>query len=233
MSRLIAVIFFALAFALPLRAVAQESPVVVELFTSQGCYSCPPADEFLEELAARDDVVPLAFHVDYWNRLGWVDTFSDATYTDRQYRYAQVFRNRSVWTPQFVVQGRSFSRGNFREMVNEYVDRYRQSEPQVVLQPSENGETIKINAVPIERALPEMSLIVAHYTPEETVKIERGENAGKTLTYHNVVTEWRVVGKWRGRGPATLEVPLSAGRPLAVMIQTQPQGRILASQILR
>ena len=233
MSRLIAVLLVGIALALPIRAVAQNSPVVVELFTSQGCYSCPPADEFLEELAARDDVVPLALHVDYWNRLGWVDTFSDEIYTDRQYRYANTFRNRSVWTPQFVVQGRSFSRGNFREMVNEFVDRYQRSEPKVVLQASENGDTITINAVPIERALPEMALIIAHYTPEETVRIERGENAGKTITYHNVVTDWRVVGKWRGQNPATLEVPLSAGRPLAVMIQTLPQGTILASQVLR
>ena len=105
MTSIIARLLTAVAIALPGLASAQSGPVVVELFTSQGCSSCPPADDYLAGLVGRDDVLPLAFHVDYWDRLGWKDTLATPEYTARQYAYGNSFQNRSVWTPQFVVGG--------------------------------------------------------------------------------------------------------------------------------
>ena len=104
MRRLFAAVATSLALSTP--AVA-DGPVVVELYTSQGCSSCPPADAMLHDLAARPDVIALALHVDYWDYIGWVDEFADPAYTRRQKQYAQVAGNPSVYTPQMVIGGRT------------------------------------------------------------------------------------------------------------------------------
>ena len=96
---------------------AQGSPVVVELFTSQGCSSCPPADALLRKLAEEEDVIALALHVDYWDYLGWKDSFATPKFTARQRAYAKKARSRSIYTPQMVVQGEDRVVGNDAEMV--------------------------------------------------------------------------------------------------------------------
>lgn len=213
----------------PMMASAQSGPIVVELFTSQGCSSCPPADEFLAEMISRDDVLPLALHVDYWDRLGWKDTFATKGYTERQYAYGRSFKNRSVWTPQFVVQGESYSRGKFRNEVSGFLKKARASQSKVALQTSVQGGTLAISATPQVSNLPEMVVIVAGYTPKSSVAIKRGENAGRTINYHNTVNSWTVVGNWNGKGAASLNVPLSTKPPFAVIVQGKDVGQIFAA----
>ena len=228
-------LFFALLASLlgVERVHAQSTPIVVELFTSQGCSSCPPADDYLAELIGRDDVLALALHVDYWDRLGWADTFAQAAFTERQYQYAKRFGNRSVWTPQFVVNGNHYSKGNWRGMVEEYVAKERSSEPLLALSAAEEGEEmLLIRAVPLESNLDPMVVSIAYFTPRAEVRVRRGENAGHTLAYHNIVTKWQVVGRWNGEAPAEVTVPLDGKKPYAVLVQTEyNQGYVAASVI--
>src|SRR5688572_26576905 len=98
-----------------------SNAVLVELVTSEGCSSCPPADELLNELSARDDVIPLAFHVDYWDHLGWPDPFASRRWTERQQAYAKAFRSRSLYTPQAVIAGRAECVGSDRRRLEGYM----------------------------------------------------------------------------------------------------------------
>ena len=107
---------------------AAERPIVVELFTSEGCSSCPPADALLAELASRPDVLALSFHVDYWDRLGWKDPFSSAAATDRQRNYANLLRTGTVYTPQIVVDGRWQAVGSDRDEVEQAIGSAHRSE---------------------------------------------------------------------------------------------------------
>lgn len=210
-------------------AAAQTSPVVVELFSSQGCSSCPPADAYLAELAKRDDVLPLALHVDYWDRLGWADTFAHKAFTERQYAYGQAFGNRSVWTPQFVVQGRDYSKGNFRDMVDSYIAKQRRIKSPVTLNVSFDGQTISIDARRIGKTAKTLAVIVAHYIPKQEVAIKRGENAGLTNTYHNVVKSWTIVDMWSEGDEVRLRVPDEYGRPFVVLVQEHGPGAVVAA----
>lgn len=217
----------------PTIASAQSGPVVVELFTSQGCSSCPPADDYLAGLVGRDDVLPLAFHVDYWDRLGWKDTFATPEYTARQYAYGRAFKNRSVWTPQFVVGGVAYSRGSFRDVVSQGVKEISSQPEQVSLSASVQGGKIVISAKPLTGGLPKMLVSVVGYTPKETVQIKRGENAGKTISYHNTVNFWSEAGRWDGRGAANLSVPANGAPPYAVIVQAEGHGPIVAAAFVK
>src|SRR5712671_4480747 len=112
-------------------AQAGERPIVVELFTSQGCSSCPPADALLAELAKRPDVLALSFHVDYWDRLGWKDPYSSRAATDRQNRYAKLLALHTVYTPQIVVDGKWEAVGSDRADVERALDLARRDRPEV------------------------------------------------------------------------------------------------------
>ena len=221
-------------FAGVVPAQAQSSgPVVVELFTSQGCSSCPPADAFLGELSERSDVLPLALHVDYWDRLGWPDTFAQKAFTERQYAYGKAFGNRSIWTPQFVVQGGYYSRSDFRAMVEEHVAKLRAAPPVATVSLAEKGNALRIAAAPVDGDAPMAKVILVHFRPTADVAVKRGENAGRSLTYHNIVTNWRVVAQWNGQGEAELTVPMEHDRPVAVLLQAEGNGPILAADVLR
>ena len=221
------------ASLLPLPAAAGDSPVLVELFTSQGCSSCPPADKYLGEITKDENVLGLAFHVDYWDRLGWPDTFADSENTNRQYAYARHFSNRSVWTPQFVVNGRDYSKGNFRAMVAEYVTKAAARPDTVELSATIDGNMLMVAASPLAEDLPRMDVFVAHFTPEETVAVKRGENAGRTLTYHNVVTGLYPVGRWSGKNRGEVTVDLQGERPFVVFVQERKAGAIHAAMVIR
>lgn len=209
---------------------AQTSPVVVELYTSQGCSSCPPADAYLAELVARDDVLPLSFHVDYWDRLGWPDTLGSPENTKRQYAYGRSFRNRSVWTPQFVVQGRDYSKGNFRAMVADYIRKQSAHKSGVDLDVSLKDQRL---SVAVSGKAKPADILIVHFTPRAKVKIKRGENAGRTITYHNVVNAAYTGATWKGYGAAEATIPLRADPPLAVIIQEDGTGPILAAHVIR
>ncbi|MEM9782056.1 MAG: DUF1223 domain-containing protein [Pseudomonadota bacterium] len=183
------------------RAASAEG-VLVELFTSQGCSSCPPADRALGELAGRPDVVALSFHVDYWDYLGWRDTFADALFSARQFAYRDTWGARVVYTPQMVVGGDLPVQGNRADEVNDAVAVAQESagDGQIVI---ERGKMVTARL----EGLPDEAVIwTVRYVREADVVIKRGENAGRTIAYHNVVRNIARLGT-AGEAPAALTLP--------------------------
>ena len=225
----------ALAAALVLAALPAlaDSPVLVELFTSQGCSSCPPADELLGEFAGRDDVVALGMHVDYWDYLGWTDEFARAEHTARQKAYSRANGDRMIYTPQIVVDGVARLPGNRQAAVRRAVDErhmHHSDAPDIALSRSSAGVHVVIGAkglggVPVD-------VLVATFQPERKVVIEAGENAGHHITYANVVSALRRAGTWDGtaRLEFTVEVP---DGPVAVFLQKPGMGEVIAAAQLR
>jgi hypothetical protein len=207
---------------------AQRAPVLVELFTSQGCNSCPPADAVLGEIAARDDVLALAFHITYWDRLGWKDTFGDERYTKRQRDYARILGSRSVYTPQAVVAGQLDVVGSNRSRILGAIDIVRESgEAQEVA--IDGDGRIDLPALdPRGRAV----IWAVAWDEHHRVEIARGENAGRALDYHHVVRWLDDLGAYPAEaGPPAL--PLAelrrAGRAgVAVVVQRSSDGKVLA-----
>ena len=225
-----------LALALP--AAAGERTTVVELYTSQGCNSCPPADAILGELAARDDVIALSFHIDYWDYLGWKDTFSSAESTKRQKQYAAFLGARGVYTPQMVIGGIAHAVGSRRARVEELIADVAAREDQgldVDLVEGAPGEVlVRIGAAAAAREWDRKSAVwLARFDSAQTVPIERGENAGRTITYHNVVRDIERIGWWKGE---VLELSLQladlreGGRDgCAVIVQKGSHGQVLGA----
>ena len=221
MGRFIAAV--ALTFALGLVSAARaQSPVLVELFTSQGCSSCPPADAFLGKLAERDDVVALSLHVDYWDYLGWRDVFGKAAHTKRQRAYAATMRERMVYTPQIIVQGREAMVGSRTAKVDEAIGRLIAAPaPAAIDLAAENGK-VKARITPVDGASPKGRVMMVWFNSAEEVAIGAGENRGRSITYHNVVG-----GLWEGGA-----VELSAPKPMdadgvAVFVQDGKGGPVL------
>lgn len=211
---------------------AQDTPVVVELFTSQGCSSCPPADEMLARLGARDNVIALALHVDYWDYIGWKDKFAHAAFTKRQKGYARSFGNRAIYTPQMVVNGVRDVAGNRPMDVTDLVQAQAAKGLAVPLTLRRDAGTLFIAApeAPLDGAA---DVILVRYTPSETVNIPSGENAGKKLTYSHIVTEWSDVGDWDGTASLSASVPIAGDTPVVVLVQEKGYGPILAAARLR
>jgi hypothetical protein len=217
----------ALLWGLPARA-AQPAPIVVELFTSQGCNSCPPADRLLGELTARDDVLPLSFHVTYWDRLGWPDTFGLEQSTRRQGTYARWLGLRGVYTPQMVIGGRIDVVGGSRRRVLEAIDLLRDhasAGPELTI----GGDRLTVGDGDQDRA----AIWLIAFDDHRDVAIEGGENRGRTLRYHHVVRELTRLAEWHGR---TLEIalPLAALHAAgwagaAILVQRLSDGVILAA----
>jgi hypothetical protein len=204
-------IFAVVALFGSVRALAEEPRLrgVVELFTSQGCKSCPPADAILGELAGRRDIVALAYHVDYWDYLGWRDTLARPENTQRQQDYGKAFKIRTVYTPQAIVNGRSHVNGAKRAKVNTLVDTLARSGSglTVDLEVSRAGDSVFIDA----GAAPgkgKAHLVLVHFSGPKDVEIGRGENAGKTMTYVNAVTDVQTAGIWHGKA-TRFELPAS------------------------
>jgi hypothetical protein len=175
---------------------------VVELFTSQGCNSCPPADRLLGELARRDDVLPLSFHVTYWDRLGWPDTFGLGGSTERQERYAAWLGLDRLYTPQMVIGGRIDVVGGSRARVLNAIELLRSgAAPGPTLTVS--GDRLSLNAGEQDDA----AIWLIAFDDHHDVAIERGENRGRTLRYHHVVRELTKLAQWHGQ-PLELALPL-------------------------
>lgn len=174
---------------------------VVELFTSQGCYSCPPADKLIGKFADSSDVLGLSFHVDYWDYLGWKDSFASPENTQRQYSYARALRERQVYTPQAVVNGRAHTVGSDERKIRALIDRFKAAG---------NGMSVPINVEMGQESLKitisegdlkgSATLHMVMFNKSHTVKIDRGENGGKTLTYHNVVHRAQPLGLVKTEG---------------------------------
>lgn len=203
------------------------APVVVELFTSQGCSSCPPADAFLAELARRSDVLPLAFHVDYWDRLGWRDPFSSSAATARQRDYARELGLPTVYTPQIVVNGRHDAVGSDRRQVTAAIAATAGPSVPIALA-VENGAL----SIGIGTGSGAGKLWLVTFDPRHETAVTRGENAGRTLVDINIVRSLDAVGAWDG-SPITLSRPLPpAGSGAALLLQAQ-DGRILGAASIR
>ena len=185
-------------------AAAAGPKAVVELFTSQGCSSCPPADAFLAELAERDDVIALAFHVDYWDYLGWKDTFGRPEHSERQSEYAAVRGDRKVYTPQMIVNGAHHFLGGNRRAVEAAV---QEAKLPVEVTLAYDGDRLEIKVGANPRPAPWRATIrLVLFSSSENVGIARGENSGATMTYRNVVREVRPIGMWDG-APVAITLP--------------------------
>jgi len=209
-------------------ASAEPMPVVVELFTSQGCSSCPPADRLLGELAGRPDVIALAYHIDYWDRLGWKDPFSLPTATARQQAYARAMALRTVYTPQMVVDGVTDVVGSDRPAVLAALEGKRDGLP-IHLSRANGRLVIELGArtggVPGE-------ITVVAYGGEAETKVGRGENAGRTLKEYSIVRTVTSLGRWDGAAKAVsldlASMPESATMA-AVLVQDAGQGRMVGA----
>ncbi len=185
-------------------AAGADPKAVVELFTSQGCSSCVPADAYLAELARRDDVLALSLHVDYWDYLGWRDTLGKPENTERQRGYAEVRGSRKIFTPQITVNGSVDLVGSDRKAVEAAIA--ESSLPLPVSMWRSDG-TVKIEVA--EHRLPHpfpATIRLVLMTTRAEVEIARGENAGATIAYHNVVRAMRPVGMWDG-GAVKITLP--------------------------
>ena len=213
---------------LPALAAAAERPVVVELFTSEGCSSCPPADAFLTDLArGRPDVLPLAFHVTYWNSLGWKDPFSFAAATERQARYGTRFGDGS-YTPEMVIDGRKGLVGSQRSAAEAAIASAQAgAHTAASMSVARNAGSMSIE---IGAGSGSGRVLLVGFDPEHRTAVGRGENSGRLLTESNIVRSIRVVGAWTGTALAlTAEVP--QGQDAAVLLEA-PDGSIIGASRL-
>jgi hypothetical protein len=188
---------------------AQSRPAVIELFTSQGCSSCPTADAFMEELAAMPDVLSLSYNVDYWDYLGWRDTLATAANSQRQYDYAKARGDMDVYTPQIICDGQSHYVGSNKTAILAAIDRVRAAKPLnwVPMAIERHGDEFMITAGTAQAARPNGTIWLMSVMPRVSVEVERGENAGQKLTYYNVVRNITPGGMWHGE-PLALNLPV-------------------------
>jgi len=211
--------------SLAVPASAETRPVVVELFTSQGCSSCPPADALLGELAGRKDVLALGFHVDYWDKLGWKDPLSTQGATMRQHGYAAKFGRNEVYTPQMVIDGKRQAVGSNRAAVLQAI-----------------AEAQPVSAAPIAFAVDGRSVsvgagtgrgkvLLVRYLLKRTTEVERGENTGRKAVDVNGVESIQNVGEWTGQRRELPIDPVDAEHGLAILVQGD-DGQILGAAAL-
>lgn len=218
-----------LSFGLAWSPASADGPgTVVELFTSQGCSSCPPADEILADLTGRDDVIPLALHVDYWDYLGWRDDLASPLFTARQKAYAYKHNATQVYTPQIIVGGVDGVVGSHGMKVMELIQRHNAAPDPVTLDVMRDGRLLSIKAEATGAPRPTV-VQVAQYIPMVTRDIRRGENAGRTVTYANTVTSLRTVGQWNTGRPLEMSAQADPELPVVVIVQDGVDGPILGA----
>ncbi len=230
--KLIAPVLLCLPLQLAAQDQAARSPVVVELFTSQGCSSCPPADDLLRQLATREGVIALALHVDYWDYIGWEDTFAQPGFTARQHRYAMQAAESSVYTPQIIIGGVDAVVGAKPMQVMDLIAAHGRMDSGIDVSLTEvpGGYVIEARS----RLTLETPVVVqlVRYLPLESVEITRGENAGRRIDYANIVTSWQALATWDGSSPLHIEAAAETGGPAAVIVQVDGPGAILAAAAL-
>ncbi|KUF11683.1 DUF1223 domain-containing protein [Pseudoponticoccus marisrubri] len=211
---------------------AQDNPVVVELFTSQGCSSCPPADALLADLAEREDVITLALHVDYWDYIGWKDPFARPEFTRRQRGYARSGGWRRIYTPQMVINGSDDVVGSRPMKVAKLIQDHSGRPAEVRLEILRTGGALEVRAEALS-ALRPCDIHIVRYDPAQQTRIRKGENAGRTLTYTSIVEDWALVDRWDGTGTYEGRFPLDGDAPVVVIVQEPRFGHIVAAARLR
>jgi hypothetical protein len=231
----------ALAFSVPGRpqpsASATETPVLIELFTSQGCSSCPPADALLNRYRDKPGVITLSFSVDYWNYLGWHDTLSSPENSERQRDYALARGDGRVYTPQAVVDGITHVNGANEAAIEmamrQASQRLKDVKVPVSMRAEGNSLVIDVGDAPETSNLREATIWLAVAKDKETVSISRGENRGKEITYSHPVRELTPIGMWNGN-QMSLRLPLKdlhaiGGDCMVAMLQVEGSGPILGA----
>jgi hypothetical protein len=212
-------------------ALAQRVPVVIELFTSQGCSSCPPADALLGELARKPNIVALAYHVDYWDDQGWKDRFSIPEASQRQHGYARRLAKSGAFTPQAVVSGDTSLIGSNRAQMNKAIAGDRDA---LTIKLSRSGGNLLIDLP--ERWNEALDVNVVSYLDQATTKIGAGENAQRSLTYSNIVRSFKRITAWNGK-PQQLKVSFASlpkdATHIAVLLQRRGQGAVAGAATLR
>lgn len=202
---------------------------VVELYTSQGCSACPPADAYLRQLAAQPGVIALALHVDYWDYIGWVDSFGQGRFTERQKAYARAEGSRTIYTPQMIVAGGARVEGVNPDAVAEAVRQDQAAGPGVALRLQRHGSQLTIAAEPREGLTAPVRVQLVRFAPSAQVMIDAGENAGRMVDYTNIVTSWQVIGDWDGKAPLALTTEVPGKDGIVVILQADGPGRIYAA----
>jgi hypothetical protein len=210
---------------------AAEGPWAVELFTSQGCSSCPPADAYLGMLAKRPDIVALSHHVDYWDYIGWKDAFASRATTDRQRAYARVLKQRYVYTPEMVVEGIGHDTGRERAGIEKLLgEAQRRSSGRATPELSRTSTgalTVKLAAFPLDGRPADVTL--ALYDRRHSTPVASGENQGRMLDNFNIVRRLEVLSRWDGAAASwTVEdARLQPGLGAAVIVQRADHGPVI------
>ena len=201
-------------------ATVGSRPVLVELFTSQGCSSCPPADAVLRELGRRPDVLALGFHVDYWDSLGWADPYASPQFTARQQRYAGQ-HDWQVYTPQLVIDGQRSLVGSRRSAAEDGIVAAGKARRTAVASIVRDGAAVRVDIGKADDGSAAGEVWLISFDAERTTAIARGENAGRRIVYPNVVRSIRRLGDWRN-APLSLQdklLPDEQGERLALVVQ--------------
>lgn len=188
------------------------SPVVVELFTAQGCSSCPPADRLLADLTGRPDILPLTWHVDYWDYLGWADTFARPAHTQRQEGYAAVVGEQGVYTPQIIVGGQDTLITVRPAELLALVQDHRSRPTPIIMTADADGPRHVIQLTPRAAIPGGVRLLLLRYAPMREVTIRAGENRGETIRYNNIVLDSDELTRWDARAPLRLTVSPRQGK---------------------
>ena len=209
-----------------------EGPLVVELFTSQGCSSCPPADRYLTTLARSGQlsgraVAPLSFHVDYWDDLGWTDPYSQPAWTERQRQYAHALGDSSIYTPELVVGGATGMVGSHTQKIAAAIAAAPRS---ALLAASAAWDKARVDVTATAPA--DADVLVAVWEDARTISIARGENAGSTLTNHRIVRRLERVAAAGLRGTKQIALDPAWKNPGAIAFAQRADKRIVASALL-
>jgi len=211
---------------------AGDKITVVELYTSQGCSSCPPADDLLGKLAERDDIVALSLHVDYWDYIGWKDPFASPDNTARQRQYADKLGIGYVYTPQMVIQGMAHTTGSNQRAVEKLIRNARGAKRlDVDLTHSANGLRVDISAD--VSGAEEARIFVAAFDARHENDVTRGENSGRKLAHYNVVRDMAQIGIWSGDAVSLnvsgKDIKMTGHDGYAILVQSVKTGHLLGA----
>lgn len=226
----------ALTAPLPALHAAENRLTVIELFTSQGCSSCPPADALLSELAVRPDILALTLPVTYWDYLGWQDSFAKPAHDTRQRDYARRYAGGRVYTPQIVIDGLHREIGSHRTAVEAVIAIQQGSRKPVVavsLTQRQGTFSIDIGEGALPAGVPHATVWLIRFIPSREVAVRGGENSGKHITYTNIVEELSPIGMWHG-SKLKIELPqqdigLEGNKGIAVLVQLDGTGEIVGA----
>lgn len=226
-------LFAAMLLLSPVSATAAwQTLTVVELFTSQGCSSCPPADSFIGKLSKRDDILALSYHVDYWDYIGWKDPFARPQNTQRQRRYSGLMKLSYIYTPQTVIQGTEQAVGSDYSDINKKIAKARRENAVPVTIEQKSGVDIQISIAALETQGPAEIYLIG-FDNSHSTSIRHGENTGLKLVNYNVVRSMRQIGTWTGKAvtiPANI-LNFANYKPdnCAVIVQSKRTGKILGA----